>query len=173
MILSPLLWTMAMKVGHMASAFIKTKEVLPRRQQRRTFWAESVYLKNKHFCSNAFTARLISDYSKKHPNLIKLVYFLIHFCAHTVQKPGVCLLSSLHLTGVILSRVLAVRGWCQEFGLRTFSFQQCGWLRAEILLLGYSCEENSLASVWKAEKLLVALREKLCGSASRTLFPLF
>lgn len=154
----------------MASAFTKMKEVLPRRQQRKTFWAETVYLKNKHLCSNAFTACLISDYFKKHPNLIKLVYFLFHFCTHTLQKPGVCLLSLLHLTGVILSWVLAVRGWFQEFGLRTFSFQHCRCLRAEILLLGYSCAENSLTSVWK---LLVVLREKLCGSTRRTLFPLF
>lgn len=59
---------------HMASAFTKMKEVLPRRQQRKTFWAEPVYLKNKHLCSNAFTSCLISDYFKKHPNLIKLIF---------------------------------------------------------------------------------------------------
>lgn len=72
----------------MASAFTKMKEVLPRSQQRKNLPSRISLLEKKHFCSKVFTPCSISEYFKKHPDLIKLIYFLIHFCAHILQNLG-------------------------------------------------------------------------------------
>lgn len=74
--------------GHMSSAFTKMKEVLPRSQQRKNLLSRISLLEKKHFCSKVFTPCLISEYFKKHPDLIKLIYFLIHFCTHILQNLG-------------------------------------------------------------------------------------
>lgn len=117
-VLSPPVWTWQWWWDTWLQLLLKWKMFCQEASRGRTFWDESVSLKKKNVCSRVFTACLISECSEKHPGVMKLIQFLIHFSAHILQKPSVCLLPLLHLTGVILSWVLAVRGWPWNLGCK-------------------------------------------------------
>lgn len=99
-------------------------------------------MKKKYFCIEVLSACLISEYFKKHLDLIKWMYFLI--------KPGLCLLSLLHLTGVILSWAWAVRGWPGSWGCEVVLHAVGGCEQRYCCLAAWVQRTASYLGSWKA-----------------------